>query len=279
MFNNILKGFSLFLISFVLFSCSSSDDTDETCCDVYPSETRKFISKIYFESTANDLDEYIYDYDSNSNLISINKNESLVTFVYTGNKITRAEVTNLVTGELINYVNYFYNPEGLLDYYEGDYQFSRVVKYTYENQRVVKYHSYLSLTDLENNNYVRYVDAFYNDNTNNIVEFKAYNSNGELERRSTRSFGAENKRYFGEAAELINMPYSNQILESFNYYSNNNLKGWRTYPNSTELILYRESSFVNDDEGYCLIWKLDYYNTTSGEVELTYTKTYEYIEL
>ncbi len=281
MVNNtiILKGFSLFLISFVLFSCSSNDDANETDEEVTPIETRKFISKIHFESTANGLDEYIYNYDSSNNLISVKKNESLVTFIYTGNKITRAEVSNLVTGDLLNYANYFYNSEGLLDYYESDFQLQRIVKYSYQNGRVVKFYNYLNLTDLENDNYLGYIDAFYNDNTNNIIEFVRYNSNDEFDRRTTRSFGSENKRYFGEAAELINLPYSFQILESFNYYSNNDLKGWRAYLNSTDLVLYRESSYVNDSEGFCLVWKLDYYNTTSGEVEVTFTKTYEYIEL
>ena len=238
---SVLIGLSFFSVSFALFSCSS-DDTDENCCDVNPPETRKFVSKIYYDSSGFDPDVFNYNYNSANNLISIVKNHSTVAFNYEGNKISRVEITDNTSGEILYYMNYFYNSDGLLEHLEGDY-LRKVVKFEYENERVKRIYRYNSITDFNNDQYVRLIDVFYGDDTNNIIEFKDYNINGDLMIRRTRSYGAENKRYFGEAASIINLPSGNDILESFNYYSNYNLKSWRTSINSNELNLYRESFF------------------------------------
>lgn len=269
----------LILLS-LLISCSSDDPTSEVIEEEenIPIETRKFVSKIHYDSSDGGTDVFNYNYDGNNNLISIEKNDALVSFSYDGNRITRVEITDNSTGEILNYMNYFYNSDGLLDYLEGDY-LRKVVKFIYDNDRVIRIYRYNSITDFDNDQYVRLIDVMYGDDTNNVIEYKDYNFNGDLIRRGTRSYGLENKRYFGEAAALIDLPSGNNIVESFNYYSNYNLKSWKTNFSTNELELYRESFFENDADGFCLNWDLVYYNTATGEITTTFNKFYEYIEL
>jgi len=276
-----MKRFSVFfLLVFIVFSCSSDDSTSEVIEEEedIPIETRKFVSKIHFDSSDDGTDVFNYNYDSDNNLVSIEKNDALVSFIYDENRITRVEITDIASGELLNYMNYFYNNVGLLDYLEGDY-LRKVVKFEYDNDRVIKIYRYNSITDFNNDQYVRLIEVEYGDDTKNAIEYIDYNINGDLIKRGTHSYGVENKRYFGEAVALIDLPSGNNIVESFNYYSNYNLKSWRTSINSNELNLYRESFFENDADGYCLNWDLVYYNTATGEITLTFNKFYEYIEL
>ncbi len=278
-----MKSFSLlFLLTFIVISCSSddssNDDSNNNNDENQPPETRKFVSKIHYDSSEEETDVFNYNYDSNNNLISIEKNAALVSFIYDGNRITRVEITDNLTGEILNYMNYFYNTDGLLDYLEGDY-LRKVVKFEYDNERVIRIYIYNSITDFNNNQYIKLIDVLYGDDTKNVIEYKDYNFPGDLIRMGTRSYGVENKRYFGEAAALIDLPSGNDVVESFNYYSNYNLKSWKTSINSNELNLYRESFFENDADGYCLNWEMVYYNTATGEITTTYDKLYEYIEL
>ena len=274
--NYFVKYFGFFIVSFVLFSCSS-DDTGETCCDVYPIETRKFVSKIQFDSSLGASDVFYYNYNSDNNLTSIEKNYTQVSFIYNENKISRVEISDNTTGEILNYINYFYNNVGQLDYFEGNYLL-RVVRYEYENDRVVRMYRYNTITDLNNNQYVRLTDVEYNDGTKNVFEYKDYSFNGNLIKRGTRSYGIEDKRFYGEAAALIDLPSGNNIIESFSYYSNYNLKAWKTSINSNELELYRESFYENDTDDYCINWEMVYYNA-SGDITKTENRLYEYIEL
>lgn len=114
----------LFLLTFIMISCSSDDSSIEEVVveeeENIPIETRNFVSKIYYNNTDADLDELTYNYNSENNLTSIVKNEETITYLYEGNKIIRAEITNNSTGEITNYINYFYNNDGRLDYYESD---------------------------------------------------------------------------------------------------------------------------------------------------------------
>ncbi len=280
----------LFLLTFIMISCSSDESSIEEVVVVVeeeeeeeeiPIETRKFISKIYYESSEDGTNIFNYNYDGNNNLTSIERNENLVSFFYEENRIFRMELTDNETGDLVKLVSYNYNSDGLLDFYEANINAPRVVKYIYEGDRIVRYYRYSSMSELNNDNYSFYNDLIYNDDTsNNVIEFKKHNFEGLETSRSTRSFNEfEDKRYFGEAAELINLPYADNLFESFHYYTNNNLKAWRTSLGSDELILYREYFYEYDEDGYCTQLSLVYYSNGSGDIYKTITKTYEYIEL
>ena len=109
-----MKKISLFfLLAFIMISCSSDESTSVEVEEEenIPIETRKFVSKIYYDSSFDGLDEISHNYDSDNNLASIIKELETVTFTYEGEKIVRAEINDNTTGETENYINYFYRPK------------------------------------------------------------------------------------------------------------------------------------------------------------------------
>lgn len=271
-----------FVICFVIFNSCSSDDSSPSQEIIeeeeeIPVETRHFVSKITVESTNSNSDIYYYQYDIDNNLTTITKNQETVNFIYQEGKIARAEVIDNNTNELKNYANFYYE-NGKLDFLEDDFYLSPVVKYEYENDRISRIFNYSSLENFNNGIISNYYDPFYDGETKNVVEFKQFRADGYLRRRSTFTHGEINNFYLGEAVQLINLPYGNNIFRIYNYSPNYVLESWITYPKTDNLYKYKEYSFTTNEENLCESSSFIYYNS-SGFIVNTINIEYEYIEL